>query len=204
VRCRVVLVSRIRTLLAAADGAPGAEVGFRSADSCGCGRDLNVGVGVAPQERESSQPVFCVDQPADASELFGLHYANCSGEFRAVNFPADGARRNLDLRVVADALDFPQFTIRHEVEFVVVLGKPDGRVYCDAALSEGGEADVALAADFGGDGRHADIVKCGEDSCGVVHPDRRIELPRRLFLAGWANGDIQLRAIEAPDRSETI
>jgi predicted polyphosphate/ATP-dependent NAD kinase len=37
-------------------------------------------------------------------------------------------------------------------------------VHGDATFSEGSEANVALAVDFGGDGCHADIVKCREDS----------------------------------------
>ncbi len=165
------------------------KLGFMLVDSCRCGRDLDIGVGVAPQEWEPRQPVFCVDQPADASELFGWHYANRCREFRAGNFPADGAGCDLDLRVVADALALSQFTIGHEVESVVALGNPDRRVHCDATFPEGGEADVMLAADFGGDGSHADIVKCREEFCGGAHRDPvNFRVPS---LTGFALGRIQ-------------
>jgi len=62
------------------------------------------------------------------------------------------------LKVVADALVFSGFAAGHQVEFIVVFGKPDGRAHGNATFSEGGEADVTLAADFGGDGSHLDIV----------------------------------------------
>jgi len=71
------------------------------------------------------------------------------------------------LRVVTDALALSQFTVRHEIEFVVIFGKPDGRVYGDAVLSEGGEADITLAVDFNGDGCHEDIVKCAKGYTGA-------------------------------------
>lgn len=67
------------------------------------------------------------------------------------------------MRVVSDALVFSGFAAGHEVESVVVFGKPDGRVHGYAIFSEGSEADVTLAADFGGDGSHLNIVT-GETS----------------------------------------
>jgi len=135
-----------------------------------CGRDFEVSVGVAPQKRDTGEPVFCLDRLAGAGKLFGSQDADDSGEFAAGDFSADSAGRDLDLRVVADALALSGFTVRHGVKLIVVFGKPDGRVHGDATFSEGSEADVALAVDFGGDGRHADIVKSREDSCGGVHP----------------------------------
>ena len=55
-------------------------------------------------------------------------------------------------------LHFAQFAVGHEVELVVVFGKPDGRVDGDASLSEGREADVTLAVDFSGDGHAMRIL----------------------------------------------
>jgi len=125
-----------------------------------CGRDFEVGVGVAPQEWDTGEPVFSVDRLADAGRLLRWQDADGCGEFGAGGFAADGAGGDLDLRVVADALALSGFAVRHEVEFVVVFGKPDGRVHGDATFSKGCEADVALAVDFGGDGSHADSIKC--------------------------------------------
>ena len=81
------------------------------------------------------------------------------GEFRTGDFATHGTGRDFDSRIVAHALAFSQFTVRHEVQFVVIFGEPDGRVDGDATLSKRGEADVSLAMDFGGDGCHGDIVK---------------------------------------------
>ena len=127
-------------------------------DSCGCRRDFDRAVGVAPQEWDTGEPVFRVDHPADAGKLFGRQDAGGCREFRAGDFSADGAGGDLDLRVVADALVFSGFAAGHEVEFVIVFGKPDGCIYGGAIFSKSGEADVTLAADFGGDGSHLDIV----------------------------------------------
>ena len=66
-----------------------------------CGRDFEVGVGVAPQERDTGEPIFSVDRLADASKLFRWKDADGCGEFGAGDFSADGAGRDLDLRVVA-------------------------------------------------------------------------------------------------------
>jgi hypothetical protein len=77
------------------------------------------------------------------------------------------------LRVVADALALSQFAVRHEVELIVVFGKPDGRVDGDATFAEGREADVTLAVDFGGDGCHADIVNSGRPFSGAGFEEGR-------------------------------
>ena len=135
--------------------------------SCGCRRDLDGGVGVAPQKWDASEPVFCIDHPADAGELFRRKDAGGCGEFGTGDFSTDGAGGNLDLRVIADALVFSGFAARHEVKFVVVFGKPDGRVHGGAIFSKGGETDVTLAVDFGGDGSHADIVNRGRPFSGA-------------------------------------
>src|SRR5258708_38159251 len=122
--------------------------------SCGCRRDFDRAVGVAPQEGDAGEPVLRVDQPADAGKLFHWQDADSCGEFGAGDFSADGAGCDLDLRLVADTLVFSGFAAGHQVEFVVVLGKPDWSVHGYAAFSEGSEADVTLTVDFGGNGRH--------------------------------------------------
>src|SRR5208282_2993716 len=157
--------------------------------SYSCGRDFEVGVGVAPQEWDSGEPVFSVDRLVDAGKLFRWQDADGCGEFGAGDFSADGAGGDLDLRVVTDALALSGFAVRHEVEFVVVFGKPDGRVHGGATFSEGSEADVALAMDFGGDGSHADIIKCRR----IMAPDctRRSCSTFSVAGSGCARGHIQ-------------
>src|SRR5271157_79193 len=135
-------------------------------DSCRCGSDFEVGVGVAPNEWDTGEPVFCVDRLAGASTLFRRQDADGRGEFGAGDFSADGARGDLHLRVVADALALSQFAARHEVEFAVIFGKPDGSVNRDTTFAEGREADVTLAVDFCGDCSHENIVSAAKDSCG--------------------------------------
>lgn len=136
-----------------------------------CKRDFEVGIGVAPKQWNTGKPVFSVDRLAGPGKLFRSQKTDGRGEFRAGDFSADGAGRDLDLRVVADALALSQFTVGHEVEFVVVLGKPDGRVHGNAALSESSQADVTLAVDFGGDSSHKDIVKRCEECLRGAHMD---------------------------------
>jgi hypothetical protein len=119
---------------------------------------FDVGVGVAPQEREAGKPILGVNRLPDASSLFLWQEASGSGEFGSGDSSSDGAGGDLDLRVIAYAFDLPQFAVGHKVEFVVVFGEPDRRVNGAAALSEGREADVSLAVNFDGYGSHAGIV----------------------------------------------
>lgn len=126
--------------------------------SCRCDGDLGAGVGLTPQKRKTGEPVFCVDRLPDARKFLGGQNLRGCGEFGAGDFSTDGTRGDLHLRVVANALALAQFAVRHEVEFVIIFGKPDRRVDCDTAFAEGGQADITLAVDFCGNGRHADIV----------------------------------------------
>ena len=125
-------------------------------------RDFQVRVGVAPQEGKSGKPVLSLDQLSDPTGLFRFQYADARGEFRACDFSADRAGGNHDLRVVTDTLYLAQFTIGDEVEFVIVFGKPDGRVYGDSTLAEGREAEVALAVDFCRNRYHQNILNCNQ------------------------------------------
>src|SRR5208282_3019239 len=177
---------------------PSEDGSFRSARQAlgpGCERDLEAGVGVAPQERNTCEPVFCIDQLAGASEFFRGQDAGGRREFGTGDFSEDGAGGDLDLRVVADALALSQFTIRHEVEFAAVLRKPDGRVHGDAILAEGGEADVMLAADFRRDRSRAVLVR-RRGSClrggSRLGSAAAAHLPARLFagLLRIASGDL--------------
>ena len=84
------------------------------------------------------------------------------------------------MRVVAEALVFSGFAARHQVEFAIVFGKPDRRVHGYAIFSEGSEADVTLALDFGGDGNHLDIVNRADRFRVEV---RKIEPKRIIQLA---------------------
>jgi hypothetical protein len=124
--------------------------------------DLHIRIGVTPEKRDTREPVFLFDRLTDAVELFWSKHANRARRLGAGDFSANGARCNFDIRIVADAFAFPQFTVRHEVKPVVVFDKPDGCVHSGAIFAVGGKTDITLAVDFGGDGCHADIVKCAK------------------------------------------
>src|SRR5208283_2198286 len=135
-------------------------------DSCWC--DLEESVGVAPKEWDTGEPVFCVDQPAYAGKFLRRQNPDGSTEFRSGDLSAHGTGGNLNLRVVAEAFAFPQLAVRHKVEFVIVFGKPDGRVHRNAILPERGKADVTLTVNFCGDGSHWAIVNSGRPFSGAV------------------------------------
>ena len=144
--------------------ASGAQVA--NSVSCGsCSRecDFEVGVGIAPKEGQACQPILALDCFADASAFFRWQKAGGCLEFRPGDFSADGAGRDLDVRAVANALALPEFTVCHEIQLVVIFGKPDGGVNGYAVFSEGGEADIPLAVDFCGNGYHEDIVNCCQE-----------------------------------------
>ena len=167
-----------RKLLVVAGREPMVEVRLMQAYSCQ--RDFEVGVGITPKQGTRASQYFRLIA-AGTGKLLRSQKADGSGKFGAGDFSADGAGGDLNLRVVADTLRFPQSTVRHEVEFVVVFGKPNGRVHGYATFSEGGEADVTLAADFGRNGRHANIVKRREGFLVGSARQNYAELPRRLF-----------------------
>ncbi len=122
------------------------------------GRNFNIGVAVAPQEWHAGEPVLSVDELTHASEFGWPQETRGSRRFRAGDFPADGGRRNLYLRVVAEAFAFSGFAVRHEVEFVAFFGEPDGREDGDAAFSECRQTDIPLLVDFWGNIGHGNIV----------------------------------------------
>jgi len=130
--------------------------------------DLDRGVvGIAPKEEQSSEPVFLLDCLADAWKFFRWQNAGGGGIRDAGDFPPYGAWRDLDFRVVSDALALAQFAVGHEVEFVIVFGKPEGCVHGDTVFAEGCEADVTLAMDFCGNGCHGFIVNTAQAFAGA-------------------------------------
>ena len=118
---------------------------------------FDISVGVGPKEGDAGEEVLGVDGAAGAGAIFRGEDASGGREFGAGDSSAHRAGSNSDLRVVADALRFAHFAASHDVKLAVLFGKPDRRVDGDTSLAEGGERDVALAVDFGGDG-HADIL----------------------------------------------
>ncbi len=121
--------------------------------------DFDVSVAVAPEPGDTGEPILGFDAASDAVYIF-CEEAGRRWEFGAGDFPADGAGGDLDLRVIANALDLAEFGVGHDVNFVAFFGKPDGGIDGDAGLAKGGEREVALAVNFLGDG-HSGIVNVG-------------------------------------------
>lgn len=92
--------------------------------------------------------------------MFGGQDAGRRGKFGACDFSPDCAGGNLDLRVIAKALDFAQLAVGHEVKLVVFFGKPDGGINSNASFAESSDRDVTLATNFWRDG-HSGIVNVG-------------------------------------------
>ena len=69
--------------------------------------DLDVNVLLAPDERNSRQPVFLLDRLASTGPVFGRQYPRFSLEFRAGDLTSNAARSDSHLGVVTDALVFP-------------------------------------------------------------------------------------------------
>lgn len=130
----------------------GTSAGARMPEWESGGGNFDVGVSVAPDEGQACEPVFGVDGAADTRGILGGEKAGGGGEFRAGDFPTHRAGSDLDLRIIANALDLAQFAVGHEIQFAVFLGKPDRGINGDASLAEGGEREVVLSADFGRDG----------------------------------------------------
>jgi hypothetical protein len=120
-------------------------------------RDLNVGISIAPEERNSRHPIFGFDRVAHARGIFDRQDASGRREFRPRDLSPNCAGSNLDLRVVPNALHLAELAVRHEVEFVALFGEPNGCGDGNPRFPEGGKRDVLLSVDRSGDG-HRHIV----------------------------------------------
>ena len=120
--------------------------------------DLDVDVLLAPEKRNSRQPVLLFDRLAGTWPVFGREYSRCGRELRTGNFASDGAGRDSHLGIIPDALVLPGIAASHHVEFVVLFSKPHRSGYGVPTLAKGGKANIFLALDFGRD-RHRNIVR---------------------------------------------
>src|SRR5580693_8370152 len=120
--------------------------------------NLDVDVLLAPEKRNSRQPVLLFDRLAGPRPVIGREHRRCGHELRTGNFASDGARRDSHLGIIPDALVLPGIAASHHVKFVVLFSKPHRSGYGGPALAKGGKANIFLALDFGRD-RHRDIVR---------------------------------------------
>src|SRR5512147_3168218 len=89
--------------------------------------------------------------------MAGWEQAGRGGKFRAGDLAAHGTGSDLYLRIVAEALDLSHLAGGHHVEMAALFGEPDWGVDGNAVFAKGGERDVALPGDRGGN-RHENIV----------------------------------------------
>jgi hypothetical protein len=106
--------------------------------------DFQVHIVLAPQERDSRQPVFSLEGLPGMRPIRRRQDPRRSRKFRPGHFAADGARRNLYPRIVSHPLGFPGVITGHHVKLVIFLAKPYRRGYRLAALAVCDQADVAL------------------------------------------------------------
>jgi hypothetical protein len=120
--------------------------------------DLNVDVLLAPEKRNSRQPVLLFDRLAGAWPVFGREHARRGRELWTGNFASDGARRDSYLGIVPDTLVLPGIAASHHVKLVILFSKPHRSGYGGPALAKASKANIFLAPDYGRD-RHRDIVR---------------------------------------------
>ncbi len=123
--------------------------------------DLDVNVLLAPDERNSRQPVLLSDRLAGAGPVFGREYARSGLKSRARDLTSNAARSDSHLRVVTDALVFPRVAPSHHVDLVVIFPEPDWGRHGDPAFAKSHEANVFLALNLAWNG-HGDIVRAVE------------------------------------------
>lgn len=116
-----------------------------------CEGNLQIGVSPAPNPGDAGKPIFAVNGLASVSKLLQPQKPGRAGEIGASDLAAHSAGSNADLRIIADALALAHVAASHDVEPVALFAEPDGRTHSGAILAEGGERDVLVAADLGGD-----------------------------------------------------
>ena len=109
------------------------------------GRNLQIGVGIAPEEGNPRQPILRVEKPAHPLKVFRRENARRRREFRPGDLPPHGARGDRHLRIIPNAFILPQPAAGHEIQPPIVFRKPDRRVNRNAALPESRQADVLLS-----------------------------------------------------------
>jgi len=93
--------------------------------------------------------------------------ARRGGELWSSDFAANGARGDLDLRIVPDALRLSHIAPGHHIKLVRIFTEPHRRRHAHSIFAKGRERDVFLTADGGWNGlRHKKIVIPGDPTLG--------------------------------------
>jgi hypothetical protein len=120
--------------------------------------NLDEDILLAPEKRNSCQPILLLNRLVSERPVFGRKYARFAGKLWTGDLASDSARSDSHLGIIPHAFVFPRVAARHHVELFVLFSKPHRRRYSCTALAEGGQADVFLAMNFSRD-RHEDIVR---------------------------------------------
>src|SRR5580693_4222594 len=120
--------------------------------------NLDVDVLLAPEKRNSRQPVLLFDRLAGPRPVIGREHRRCGHELRTGNFASDVARRDSHLGIIPDALVLAGIAASHHVKLLILFSKPHRSGYGGPALAKGGKANIFLAPDYGRDW-HRDIVR---------------------------------------------
>src|SRR5580658_10591404 len=112
-------------------------------------RDLQVGICIAPQKRNPSEPIFGIDEPACPLKFIGLQDAGRSRVLRTDEPAAHRAWRDPYLRVIPDTFVLAQFAAGHYVQPLIIFGEPDRSGNGYAVLPKRCEVDVLLPMNLG-------------------------------------------------------
>jgi hypothetical protein len=137
----------------------------RPCTSSGCDTDFDVNVLLAPQKRNSDQPVFAFKCLARSRPIFRRQNSRQAGELRTDNLSAHGAGSDSDLRAVSYSLVFSRVAATHHVQLIISFAKPDWGPNRCAVLAKSCQRDVFLAVNFWRN-RHAILYAQSDISAG--------------------------------------
>src|ERR1700694_44875 len=112
--------------------------------------DFQIDVLLAPEERDSSQPILALDGFPGSRPVFRRKHADSCRKLWASDFSTYAARRDINFGVVSYSLVFAGVAAGHHIELVIFFAEPDRSVYRIAILAEAGKRHIFLALDFRG------------------------------------------------------
>lgn len=144
--------------------------------------DLEAGIGFPPDPRNPRHPVLAPDGFPSLSKFWRRKNARSGRELRPDHFTPHRARRYRDSRAVANPFGFTHVAARRDVEFAVLLPKPNWRWNPNAIPSKCLQRNIFLIGNRGRNlAGHGSIVVAmrelsasGNQSCYLWFQRRRI------------------------------
>lgn len=134
--------------------------------------DFEIGVFLGP-DGKAGKPVLLVQNMTCGEPSVRWKDAGGGGKFGPGDFAANGARRDADLRIVAQALGFAGIAAGHDVELAVAFSEPDGSGDRRSRFAESGEGKVFLAGDGRRDGHRKIVSLQDRDWWRSLHTNTR-------------------------------